>query len=132
MKFAINVTKPGRSGLTNAYTSVLSTAGSAAMSGASRWLDADAPTGPRMAIPVAKLNPNAASAALARRSLVVRIVSSLGGVVLAWVRSCFTAGWVNVRFHSLTHPGHSLLRIPRVTPDASVVAGGIVQSRRER
>src|SRR5262245_48846127 len=40
------VTVPGRSGLTNAYTSVLSAAGSSPMSGASRWLEAAAPLGP--------------------------------------------------------------------------------------
>jgi hypothetical protein len=33
----------GSSGLTNAYRSVLSAAGSPAMSGASRWLDARTP-----------------------------------------------------------------------------------------
>src|SRR6478736_7884480 len=39
MKFAISVTVPGLSGLTNAYTSVLSATGSLAISGASRCED---------------------------------------------------------------------------------------------
>src|SRR5216683_737548 len=37
---AMSVTVSGASGLTNAYTSVLSACGSLLMSGASRWLDA--------------------------------------------------------------------------------------------
>src|SRR5712691_10441964 len=40
MKFAINTTRSGRAGLTNAETSVLSASGSWLISGASRWLDA--------------------------------------------------------------------------------------------
>ena len=39
MKLAMSVTVSGRSGLTNAYTSVLSATGSFEISGASRWLD---------------------------------------------------------------------------------------------
>ena len=39
MKFAMSVTASGLSGLTNAYTSVLSATGSFEISGASRWLD---------------------------------------------------------------------------------------------
>src|SRR2546421_12357789 len=45
----MNVTVPGRSGLRNAYRSVPSTCGSAATSGASRWLDANPAWGPRPA-----------------------------------------------------------------------------------
>src|SRR5215813_2585414 len=82
MKFAMRLTYPGRSLLTNAYTSVLSTAGSAAISGASRWLDARAPLGPRTATPAAKASPSAASAAAGRRVLVVRIAPPLVGLCL--------------------------------------------------
>jgi hypothetical protein len=39
MKFAMSVTVDGRSGLTNAYTSVLSATGSLEISGASRCDD---------------------------------------------------------------------------------------------
>src|SRR5215831_19913304 len=110
MKFATSVTKPGRSGLTNAYTSVLSTAGSAAISGASRWLDAPASPGPRAATPAAKASPSAASAVPRGRAFGMRIVPPLDGTVLAWVRPGRIGGWVAVRFHSLTHPRRRLLR----------------------
>src|SRR6266576_5745763 len=81
------------------------------MSGASRWLDAPAPLGPRPATPAAKASPSAASAVPRRRVLVERICSSVSGTVLAWVRPCSTGGWVAVRFRSLTHPWRRLLRI---------------------
>src|SRR5262249_19170369 len=41
------------------------------------------------------------------------LCSSLGGISLAWVRPGCIGGWVAVRFHSLTHPRHRLLRIRR-------------------
>src|SRR5215813_7785236 len=95
MKFAMRLTYPGRSLLTNAYTSVLSTVGSAAISGASRWLDALAPPGPRTAAPVATASPSAASAALRRRVLVMGIVpplvdcAGLGSALLhRWMGGC--------------------------------------------
>src|SRR5438093_6212673 len=49
----MSVTESGASGLTNAYKSVLSICGSAAVSGASRWLDAELGTTPaaRIRIP---------------------------------------------------------------------------------
>src|SRR5215813_15122302 len=112
MKFAMRLTYPGRSLLTNAYTSVLSTAGSAAISGASRWLDALAPPGPRTANPAARASPSAATAVLRRRVLVVGIVPPSVGA-LAWVRPGRFGGWVAARFNSLTHPRRRLLRIRR-------------------
>src|SRR5256884_2011549 len=53
------------------------------MSGASRWLDAPAPLGPRPATPAAKASPSAASAVPRRRVLVERIVPPSVG--LCWL-----------------------------------------------
>src|SRR3954471_20886668 len=52
-QLAIRLTVLGSSGLTNAYVSVLSTAGSLEMYGASRWLDAELVPGPSNAAPPA-------------------------------------------------------------------------------
>src|SRR6266576_5026680 len=49
------------------------------MSGASRWLDAPAPLGPRPATPAARASPSAASAVPRRRVLVERIVPPSNG-----------------------------------------------------
>src|SRR5439155_18710012 len=62
----------GLSGLTNAYRSVPSTWGSAATSGASRWLDAVPATGPRVVITPA---PSAAVATMATAALRNRLGS---------------------------------------------------------
>src|SRR6476619_7585873 len=70
MKLLMIVTLLGVSGLTNAYTSVLSACGSAAINGASRWLDAPPGVGPSPAnTPIAA---TAAAAVTAKRRLVVR------------------------------------------------------------
>src|SRR6185437_12621401 len=101
------------------------------MSGASRWLDALAPLGPRSAAPVARASPSAASAALVRRTLVVRMCfPSLGGTVLAWVRACWSGGWAAVRFRSLTHPRRSLVRTRQPVTTAPVIAALKSTSRR--
>src|SRR5262249_31051787 len=81
------------------------------MSGASRWLDAPAPLGPRPATPAARASPSAASAVPRRRVLVERIFPAVRGTVLAWVRPRPAGGWVAVRFRSLTHPWRRLLRM---------------------
>src|SRR5215472_6505709 len=120
MKFAINVTKPGRSLLTNAYTSVLSTAGSAAISGASRWLDARAPPGPRTAAPAATASPSAASAVLRRRVFVVRICSSLGGTC-AGLGSAVPHGRMGGCEISLTDP--SAAPLAPNTPTLTITPG---------
>src|SRR4051812_18221251 len=52
-QLAMRLTVLGSSGLTNAYVSVLSTAGSVEMYGASRWLDAELVPGPSSAAPPA-------------------------------------------------------------------------------
>src|SRR6185437_1797985 len=101
------------------------------MSGASRWLDALAPLGPRSAAPVARASPSAASAALVRRTLVVRMCfPSLGGTVLAWVRPCWSGGWAAVRFRSLTHPRRSLVRTRQLVRRRLVIAALTSTSRR--
>src|SRR6185437_15380349 len=97
------------------------------MSGASRWLDALAPLGPRSAAPVARASPSAASAALVRRTLVVRMCfPSLGGTVLAWVRPCRSGGWAAVRFRSLTHPRRGLVRTHQLVTTAPGDSGAHV------
>src|SRR6266511_3278590 len=70
------VTLSGRSGLRNAYVSVLSAEGSSEISGASRWLDAWAAVGPPPRD--ASATNSAAEAAAARRTNAsFRIVLSL-------------------------------------------------------
>src|SRR4051795_635545 len=69
MKLLMIVTVLGASGLTNAYKSVLSACGSAAINGASRWLEAPPGVGPRPTnTPTAAA---AATAVTATRRLVV-------------------------------------------------------------
>src|SRR4051794_41647061 len=69
MKLLMIVTVLGASGLTNAYRSVLSACGSAAINGASRWLEAPPGVGPRPTnTPTAAA---AATAVTATRRLVV-------------------------------------------------------------
>src|SRR5919204_2815683 len=67
----MNVTDPGRSGLRNAYRSVPSTCGSAATSGASRWLDALPSPGPS---PASRPPPRATVAPRATAALRNRLV----------------------------------------------------------
>src|SRR5215472_13983227 len=110
------VTVSGLSGLTNAYTSVLSIAGSAATSGASRWLDATAAPGPNPYRPTPATMPVAARMIPARRlELVVVIICFLGcgtwlpGLSRVPVHEAFDAisayGVVDVGLTTATNPG---------------------------
>src|SRR5690349_9060760 len=70
-QLATNVTLLASSGLTNAYVSVLSTAGSVEMYGASRWLDAELVPGPSNAAPPATVAA-AVRTAIARERVIDR------------------------------------------------------------
>src|SRR5438874_10185828 len=89
----MSVTVSGRSGLRNAYVSVLSAEGSSEIRGASRWLEAWAAEGlpPRDASAAI----SAAEAAAARRtSASFRIVLSLLSVVTC-MSAADSQGWTN-------------------------------------
>ena len=79
MKFARIVTVSGLFGLTNAYRSVLSTAGSSAISGASRWLDAVAPDGPALPTKAAAATEAMITPASARSSTPLLMCSPFPG-----------------------------------------------------
>src|SRR3954463_8497419 len=104
-QLATKLTVLGSSGLTNAYVSVLSTAGSVEMYGASRWLDAELVPGPSNAAPPATVAA-AVSTASARERVVdrrVRVMELLGlklCVFAALVRPARSSGWV------ARHHGH--------------------------
>ena len=68
-QFATKLTLFGSSGLTNAYVSVLSTAGSVEMYGASRWLDAVLVPGPSRAAPPATVAAAARTASARVRAV---------------------------------------------------------------
>src|ERR1043166_3606564 len=71
---ALRVTRSGLSGLRNAYTSVRSALGSSEISGASRWLDADAEDGPTPFITAATAaTTTAISAAASIRGLLIPV-----------------------------------------------------------
>src|ERR1700737_3455832 len=76
IQLAISVTVFGLSGLTNAYVSVLSATGSWLISGASRWLEAFAPT----RLPSATAAPaTSTTSALGRNLRLVRMVPPSSG-----------------------------------------------------
>src|SRR5687768_3090624 len=74
----MNVTNPGRSGLANAYTSVLSAVGSPATSGASRWLDAVDVPGPSPSSATPAATRSAATACLRRGGAVMDSLPVMG------------------------------------------------------
>src|SRR5205809_2999241 len=83
----------GLSGLTNAYRSVPSTWGSAATSGASRWLDALPGAGPR---PVTTPAPSAAVAA--------RAIPALRNLLPSVRKRSTSLQWVHRRWSSPPRP----------------------------
>src|SRR5687768_12947273 len=74
----MSVTVSGSSGLTKAYVSVLSTSGFAAVSGASRWLEALPADGPSSRPVPVTATPAATSAEPARRARWRRRVRDMG------------------------------------------------------
>ena len=76
IQFATSVVVSGLSGLTNAYTSVLSNCGCPEMSGASRWLDALAVPGSSAVTPTAA-SPPVASAPQTRVARLLRPTNPL-------------------------------------------------------
>src|SRR5262245_16853180 len=102
----------------NAYRSVLSAAGSAAIRGASRWLDASALLGPSPASPAVSATPTAARAAPARQAVNRPAPSLLISVLQSWIglttglRDGPRRGWPAVYLTSSGHPCGRRLRIP--------------------
>src|SRR3954471_22245773 len=104
-QLAMRLTVLGSSGLTNAYVSVLWTAGWLEMYGASRWLDAELVPGPSSAAPPATVAAavRTASARVRARDRWVRVMELLTSRVLrnaSAVRAPTHGGWVR------GHQGH--------------------------
>src|SRR5688572_6492255 len=94
----MNVTVCGRWGLAYAYGSVLSTAGSAAISGAARWLDATAVAGPSPYSEPASTTPTAPTARPRRRANRPRKPATvLGGVGLIYIPSAVFIDWLGAQ-----------------------------------
>src|SRR5215831_6191213 len=92
MKLLITVSVSGLSGERNAYTSVLSAEGSSEISGASRWLEAEAVPGPELRM-TAATRASVTSAAAPRATATLRMRDVL---LCGWPRRQLPAG-VNAR-----------------------------------
>src|SRR5262245_45771969 len=87
------VTVLGRSGLTNAYRSVLSAAGSLAISGASRWLEArlaDGSSARAMAI-----SPHSATIERIRVRTIGIVLLYENSTSYSWTRICLSFQWLS-------------------------------------